>query len=75
MSVDERITILCAVRYAMGRKSYAPGAVRDYIRSRKNAMNEPQTLKLIDNIERDISEYNDMSDKAEWNNLIDFLKS
>lgn len=77
VGVDEEITILCAVRYAMGRSSYAPGSVMDYIRYRVKYMPKNQILKLIDNLTRDYDESDlgvGFAYSKEWLELIGDLR-
>ncbi len=52
MDVNERVTILCAVRYAIGRASYAPGCVIDHLLANKERI----TKKMIENIEKDLED-------------------
>lgn len=52
IDVDEEVTLLCAVRYAIGRASYAPGCVIDHLIANKHRI----TKKMIDNIEEDLAD-------------------
>jgi hypothetical protein len=74
-NVNERIVMMCAMRYALGRRSYAPGAVIEYIISREDILDKSDR----EVIERDIKEYladnPDMAYKEKWLNLISIIKT
>lgn len=79
MDVNEEVTILCAVRYAMGRMSYAPGAVIDHILSRIEDIGETQASQFVGNIEKDIQEREmastyDFAYQKEWKSLVKQIK-
>lgn len=82
MEVDEEVTILCAVRYAIGRASYVPSCVIDHLLANKERI----TKKMIYNIEKDfknaVKVYNSLPPEEEnsipyfdeWVNCINLLK-
>ena len=78
MDVNERVTILCAVRYAMGRSSYAPGCVIDHIRANKHRISASELKKFIENIRQDyeerIRDFDSIPLGEEWLELIEFLE-
>jgi len=75
MGLNEEVTLLCAVRYAMGRSSYAPSCVIEHIKGRKKAMKGYGLKKFIGNVQQDILEQEaDFPYKKEWKELVEFLK-
>lgn len=71
MDVDEEVTILCAVRYAIGRMSYAPSCVVNHILANKDRVSK----KTIENIKRDIAEQESpFAYEDEWRNLVSELE-
>jgi hypothetical protein len=72
MEVNERITIMCAVRYAIGRRSYAVGAVIDHLLANKHRI----TKEMIGNFYKDLREYEGkLPYKREWNECFEELES
>lgn len=73
MDANESVTVLCAVRYAIGRASYAPGCVIDHLLANKERI----TKKMIDNIEKDleglIKQEGSIPYFDEWINCINLL--
>lgn len=76
MSVEERIVILCAVRYSMGRMSYAPSSVISYIRDNAGRIGVDQLPKFIRNLREDFKQIpsDHFAYREEWANLIEDLK-
>ena len=48
--VDLAVTLLCAARYALGRKSYAPGCVISVLRGNPHVLNKCQRELLAEEI-------------------------
>lgn len=53
---DDLFVVLATFRYALGRRSYAPGLVMDWIRERKDFL----TDELRNQIAREAREYADL---------------
>ena len=69
---DLELIYICALRYALGRKTYVTGVVADYIRARKTL-----SKKCVDAMIRDIEEQEDYGmdcDKESWMRLLKNLK-
>lgn len=58
MRVDMAVTLLCAARYAMGRRSYAPGCVISVLRKNLHILNKCQREALAKEIRQE-SEWNE----------------
>lgn len=80
MTREEQI-LICAVRYALGRRSYIVGTVAEYVNSKKNELSK----NCINIIIRDIKEQlefchkmnmtcGDEIDERTWNNLLKALE-
>lgn len=72
MTPDEQIW-LCALRYAIGRRTYITGTVADYIISKIDVMSEKCRLLMV----RDIKEAGDLGDNCdadEWHKLLGKLE-
>ena len=74
MGCNESVVTMSAVRYALGRSSYAPGCVMDWCKQNKDRL----TAKSIAVIQRDICErieqFPDLPYRDEWLDLIIYLK-
>lgn len=73
---NEEITLMCAVRYAIGRSSYAPSAVIGQIISREPYMLLSQKARLVDLLEREIAmkKLSEVEYKHEWEMLVNILR-
>lgn len=65
-NVDHIIVIHCAIRYALGRSSYAPGAVMDYVRSVRDQLTAGSIVTIQRDIADHLKEYPNTSQAAEW---------
>ena len=80
MSVEERI-IICAVRYALGRRTYIVDGVCGYVASKKDSLSEKCLTIIINDIEEEIELLHrigrtcgDGCDEWEWKKLLKILK-
>lgn len=73
MEVNEEVTLVCAVRYAIGLASYAPSCVIDHLIANKHRI----TKKMIYNIEEDLTkliiEQGSVPYAQEWQDCINLL--
>ena len=79
MNTKQRVTEFeqtiwnCALRYALGRKTYITGVVADFLTEKIDELTEKSKSVMI----RDIEECSDMGsdcDKDSWNKLLALLK-
>jgi len=68
---DEELILLCALRYALGRRSYIVGVVSNYIRKKMESLSFVAIGNIIDEITKAESEngLGSKIDKEEWLNL------
>jgi len=68
---DEELILLCAVRYALGRRSYIVGLVCNYIKKRLESLSFVAIGHIIDEITEAEKEdgLGSEIDKNEWLNL------
>jgi len=80
MANDKELIISCALRYALGRRTYIVKTVSDYILKIKNPSEWliDQVIKEIDEQEKnrftEVNPLGDDCDVATWNNLRDKMK-
>ena len=67
---DFNFMMICAVRYALGRRTYAVSMVCDYISDIIPFMDK----KSLAVIKRDIEETNELGDLCDWVRWMDLLK-
>lgn len=80
MSVEEEI-LICAVRYALGRRSYIVGVVAIYVGLKKSELSKYCVNILIRDIALTLNQYHssgltcggDIDDRA-WRNLLEVLR-
>lgn len=80
MKVEEEI-LICAVRYALGRRSYIVGVVAEYVALKKKELSKYCVNILIRDIGEEIERYRlcgvtcgDECDDRTWRNLLKVLK-
>ncbi len=66
MDVDEAVTIMSAVRYALGRSSYAPVCVMDHLRKIKDRISEEDRSVLWRDIGQHLNEHPNDTYAKEW---------
>lgn len=71
---DHEEIMICAERYALGRRTYIVGSVVDYIGRRLNDMSD-QCIKILTNDIESQDNYGDNCDKEKWMWLLDKLKA
>ena len=74
MDCNESVVIMSAVRYALGRSSYAVGCVCDYVKSQKKRLTQSNKEVIIRDITEYINENSDLTYKKDWLDLIEELK-
>lgn len=81
MSIEEQI-LLCAVRYALGRRSYIVGTVCEYVRLNRQKLSEQCVNIIIRDIKEESERYHragqtlgDDCDERTWINLQRVLES
>ena len=74
MDCDESVVIGCAVRYALGRASYAVGCVCDHVKANKERLSQQSKEVIERDILEKIKEYPDMPYKQHWLDLINYIK-
>lgn len=80
MSNEEQI-LICAVRYALGRRSYIVGVVADYVEAKKDELSEQCKAIIVRDIQEEYDFYHrrgmtlgDDCDERDWLNLAFSLK-
>ena len=64
----------CAIRYCLGRRTYMPGLVTNFI---KNSCGDLMNKKTVEVMIRDIEEcecYGDRCDEETWANFLEWLR-
>jgi len=70
-SNDFGTVINCAIRYCLGRRTYMPGVVCDYVRPLLPHLNQ----RTVACMERDIRECQNYGDECDVQTWTDFLKA
>lgn len=72
---DYEMVLICALRYALGRRSYMVGIVTNYIDAviRLGGLSDICKAAMITEIEQ-TPDYGDECDKADWLRLLEKLK-
>lgn len=70
---NTELIMSCALRYALGRRTYIVSVVVDYIISAIPHMSEQCRRVMIKDI-RECTNYGDECDKEDWMRLLDELK-
>lgn len=73
MDCNESVVVMSALRYALGRGSYAVGCVCDFIKSNKNRLTESNIEVIIRDIQEYVQEHPDMRYKQDWLDVVEFL--
>ena len=80
MNADEQI-LVCAVRYALGRRTYIVGVVCDYVKAKIRTLSKHCIIILIRDIEEEMERCHrlgytlgDDCDEREWIKLLEVLK-
>ena len=80
MTPDEQI-LICAVRYALGRRSYIVGIVCDYVKAKINSLSKNCINIIIRDINEEFERYHDLGytlgddcDERDWIKLLEALK-
>lgn len=81
MTGDEQI-LICAVRYALGRRSYIVGYVTEYVKYKIKALSKECINIIIRDIEEELERYHnagqtlgDDCDEKDWCRLLELLKA
>lgn len=64
----------CAVRYALGRKTYVVYAICSIIKGHLSELEDNTIEVMIKDIENPYGDYGDECDKQDWMNLLEALK-
>ena len=82
MISPEETILICAVRYALGRKSYIVGEVAQYVMFCRKKLSQACVNIIIRDIEEEMVFYHragqtlgDECDERTWKNLLEVLKS
>ena len=70
---DKELMMLCAIRYALGRRTYITGVVVDYVMREKVFTKKFKHNALMDIA--DCTDLGDECDKEKWNELQEYLQS
>lgn len=81
ITIEEQI-IICAVRYALGRRSYIVGVVCEYVESKISTLSEGCINIIIRDVEEELHRYHkagqplgDYCDERDWYRLLELLKA
>ena len=73
---DSRLILLSAMRYAMGRKTYMPSVVADYIKRHLQLLDDKFLTLAADDIQRYLEDYAEHEANSDlWQNLLDALET
>ena len=73
---DFRLILLSAMRYAMGRKTYMPSVVADYIKRHLQLLDDKFLTLAADDIQRYLEDYAEHEANSDpWQNLLDALET
>ena len=71
---DFRLILLSAMRYAMGRNTYMPVVVANYIKRHRQFLDGKFLVLATDDIRRHLEDYAEYDPNANlWHNLLDCL--
>lgn len=70
----EPVILAFALRYSIGRKTYAPSLVIEEIKENINIINSSTIDVMISDVRGHIGSYGDESDKANWESFADYLE-
>ena len=72
---DFRLIILAAMRYAMGKSTYMPAVVADYIKHHIQLLDDKFLVLAADDVRRHLEEYIEHEPNPKlWQDLLDVLK-
>lgn len=72
---DLSVMLVCAVRYALGRRTYIVQWVCEFVRNNTNLLTERSKMAIIRDIEQQKDYgYGDECDKECWLALLDYLR-
>ena len=73
---DFRLILLSAMRYAMGRKTYMPSVVADYLKRHIQLLDNKFLTLAADDIQRYLEDYAEHKANSDlWQNLLDALET
>ena len=73
---DFRLILLSAMRYAMGRKTYMPSVIADYIKRHLQLLDDKFLTLAADDIQRYLEDYAEHEANSDpWQNLLDALET
>ena len=73
---DFRLILLSAMRYAMGRKTYMPSVVADYLKRHIQLLDNKFLTLAADDIQRYLEDYAEHESNPDlWQNLLDALET
>ena len=73
---DFRLILLSAMRYAMGRKTYMPSVIADYIKRHLQLLDDKFLTLAADDIQRYLEDYAEHESNPDlWQNLLDALET
>ena len=73
---DFRLILLSAMRYAMGRKTYMPSVVADYLKRHIQLLGNKFLTLAADDIQRYLEDYAEHESNPDlWQNLLDALET
>ena len=73
---DFRLILLSAMRYAMGRKTYMPSVVADYLKRHIQLLDNKFLTLAADDIQRYLEDYAEHEANSDlWQNLLDALET
>lgn len=73
MTTDERVVIMSAVRYMLGRSSYGVGSVCDYLKLKEGELTESNKSVILKDIKEFIEENPEHSHNKYWLEIVDLL--
>ena len=69
ISEDFASIMICAIRYALGRRTYMPSVVCNFVKPRIPKMSDKDLYVIIRDI-KECRDYGDDCDKKEWMSLL-----
>ena len=71
---DHEMIMVCAERYALGRRTYIVGVVTEYLENHIDNMTDHCKDVMIKDIENPFGDYGDECDRVDWMRLLQKLK-
>ena len=73
---DFRLILLSAMRYAMGRKTYMPSVIADYIKRHLQLLDDKFLARAVGDIRQHLEDYAEHESNPDlWQNLLDALET